>query len=129
MQKSLIELYFSTLPISEGGILQQSKFVSKCFKLPFCQGLGQNISYLLIYGNIVDLHCSLLNPISYEVIFDLYVLGPIIKHYILRYFDTTLIILVNIYGFQLLIKQSCKQLSKPDGLTASSTTCHVFYLH
>jgi hypothetical protein len=76
VQKFLSELYFSTLPLSEEGIMHQSKYVFECFKLPFCQGLGQNINYLLICGNILELHYySLLNPISYEVIYDLYMLG------------------------------------------------------
>jgi hypothetical protein len=88
--------------------MHQSKFVSECLKLPFCSGLGQNISNLLICGNILEIQCSLLNPVSYEVIFDLYVLGPVIKHWILREFDTTLIITINDLGIQLLIKQSCK---------------------
>jgi hypothetical protein len=122
-------LYFSTLALSEKEILHQSKSVFECLKLPFCQGLGQNINYMLICGHILELHCSLLNPIPYEVIVNLYVLGPIMKHWILGEFDTTLIIIVNGCGIQLLIKQSCKQLAKIDGLTTSSTSCHVFCLY
>jgi hypothetical protein len=108
VRKFRFELYFSTLPHSEEGILHQSKSVSECFKLPFFQGPGQNVSYLLICGNILELHYFLLNPILYEVILDLYVLRLVMKQWILREFDTTLIIIVNDCRFKLLIKQSCK---------------------
>jgi hypothetical protein len=84
--------------------MHQSKFVFKCLKLPFFQRLGQNINYLLICGNILDIHFSLLNLVSYEVIFDLYMLGLAMKQWILREFDTTLIIIVNDHGIQLMIK-------------------------
>jgi hypothetical protein len=58
----------STLPLSKEGILHHSKFVPEEHKLPFNQGFGQNIYNLLICGNILKLHCSLLDPISDEVI-------------------------------------------------------------
>jgi hypothetical protein len=66
----------STLPLSEEGILHHSKFVFEEQKLPFNQGFGQDICNLLICGNKLKLHCPLLDPISNEVISDLYMLGP-----------------------------------------------------
>ena len=36
LQKFMFELQTSTLPLSEEGILHQSKFSFECFKLPFC---------------------------------------------------------------------------------------------
>ena len=64
----------STLPLSKKLILHQSKFVSECFKLPFCQGLGQNIKNLVIYWYILELHYYLLNLVFSEVILNLNVL-------------------------------------------------------
>jgi hypothetical protein len=66
----------STLPLIEKGTFHHSNSISKEQKLSFLQGLGQNIYYLLIYGNIMKLHCSLLDPISNEVAHDLNILGP-----------------------------------------------------
>jgi hypothetical protein len=97
-------LQTSTLPLSEEGILHHSKFVPEEHKLPFNQGFGQNICNLLICGNILKLDCSLLDPISDEVIYDLNMLGPVMEYWILREFDTTLIITVYHHRLQLLIK-------------------------
>jgi len=94
----------STLPLSKEGILHHTKSVSKEHKLPFLQGLGQNIYNLLICGNILNIHCSLLDPIPDEVVSYLNMLGPIMKYYILRYFDTTLVIAVDHCRLKLLIK-------------------------
>jgi hypothetical protein len=91
----------STLPLSEEGIMHHSKSISEEKKLPFLQGLGQNIYNLLIYGNILKLHYSLLDPIPDEVIFDLNMLGPVMEYWILREFDTTLIIAVYHHRLQL----------------------------
>jgi hypothetical protein len=41
---------------------------------PYLEGF--HVSYLLIHGNILELHYSLLNLVSYEVISYLYMLGP-----------------------------------------------------
>jgi hypothetical protein len=58
---------------------------------------------MLISANILELQCSLLNLVSYELIYDLYMLGPVMKHMILKEFDTTLIITINDHGIQLVI--------------------------
>jgi hypothetical protein len=44
----------------------------------------------MIDENIIELHYSLVNHVSNEVIYDLYVFGTIMKHWILREFDITL---------------------------------------
>jgi hypothetical protein len=59
---------------------------------------------MLICGNVLELDFSLLDPISYEVISDLNMLGPVMEYYILREFDTSLIITVYHRGIQILIK-------------------------
>jgi hypothetical protein len=79
-----VECYHaSILPLSEEGILHHSKFVSEEHKLPFNQGFGQNICNLVVCGNKMKLHYSLLDPISNEVVFDLNMLGPIMEYWIL----------------------------------------------
>ena len=60
--------------------------------LPFWEGLGKDISCLVISRNILQLHHSSLNPVSDEVVPDLDVLRLIVKHRILRELDATLII-------------------------------------
>jgi hypothetical protein len=94
----------TTLPLREEGILHHPKYDSKEHKNLFPQGLGQNICNLLIYGNILKLHCSFLDPIPDEVIYDLNMLGHVMEYWILKYFDTTLIIGVYHRKPQLLIK-------------------------
>ena len=45
--------------------------VSEVYKLHLRQRLGENVCYLLICGYVLELHCSLLNHVSDEVVFDL----------------------------------------------------------
>ena len=63
--------------------------------LPFREGLGKDINYLVISRNILQLQRSSLNPVSDEVVLDLDVLRSIVKHRILRELDATLIITIN----------------------------------
>lgn len=53
---------------------------------------------------MLELHISLVYHVSYEVIHDLYMLGMIMKYWILGEFDTTMIVIVDHRGIQLLIK-------------------------
>jgi hypothetical protein len=53
------------------------------------QGLGENVCNLLISQNILKLNYPSLNPVSNEVVSDLYVFRPTMKHWILREFDAT----------------------------------------
>jgi hypothetical protein len=76
-------LHASTLPLSEEDILHHSKSIYEELKLPFLQGLGHKTCNLLICGNILKLHCSLLDPISNEVVFDLNMLGLVMEYGIL----------------------------------------------
>jgi len=73
----------STLPPSEGDILRHSKLVSKLYKLHSRQRLGENVCNFVICGYVLELHYSLLHHVSDEVIFDLHVLQPVMKHWIL----------------------------------------------
>jgi hypothetical protein len=97
-------LQTSTLLLSEEGILHHSKFVPEEQKNPFNQGFYQNICNLLICGNILKLDCSLLDPVLNEMISNINMLEPIMEYWILREFDTTMIITVYHHGMQLLIK-------------------------
>jgi hypothetical protein len=93
----------STLPLSEEGILHHSKFIFEELKLPFNQGFGQNKCNLLICGNMLKLHCSLLGPISDKVVSNM--LGTIMEQWILREFDTTMIITIYHHRLQHLINK------------------------
>ena len=62
--------------------------------LHFRGGLGKDINYLVISRNILLLHLSSLNLVSNEVVLDLDVLRPIMKHRILRELDAALIIAI-----------------------------------
>ena len=73
--------------------------------LPFREGLGKDISYLVISRYIRLLHGSPLNPISDEVVPDLDVLRPIMKREILRELDATLIIAIDDPRSELSTKQ------------------------
>ena len=73
----------STLPLSEGDILNYSKLVSEVHKLHSRQRLGENVSNLLIGLDVLELHCSSLYNVSDVVIFDLHVLRPVMKYWVL----------------------------------------------
>jgi hypothetical protein len=78
---------------------------------------------MFISRNILKLNCPSLHPISNEVVFDLYVFLLVMKYWILREFDTTLIIAVNNCRPQLMTKWAKQQLAKPNDLAASLTSC------
>jgi hypothetical protein len=59
----------STLPLREGDILPHTKLVPEVKKLHSRQRLGENVCYLLIYGYVLKLPCSLLHHVLDEVIF------------------------------------------------------------
>jgi hypothetical protein len=54
----------------------------------------------------LELDYSLQHPISDEVVYDLNVLRPVVKHWILQEFDATLVIAVDQGWLKLLTKQS-----------------------
>ena len=107
----------STLPPSEEGVLYHPQLLSKVHKLSLRQSFGEDVRNLLIYEDILELHSPSLNNVPNEVVLDLNVLGPVMKYWILREFDATLIITVNDCQVQLLIKYPCGHLVKPYGLT------------
>ena len=73
--------------------------------LPFREGLGKDISYLVSSRYILQLYCSSLNLVLDEVVPDLDVLRPIMKHGILKELDATLIIAIDDRWSQLSTKQ------------------------
>jgi hypothetical protein len=89
----------STLTLSEEGILSQPHLISELFKLLSVQCLGENICHLLISLYVMKPHGSSLYTISDEVIPDIDVLATIMKHWILRELDATLIVTVNYSSF------------------------------
>ena len=94
----------STLPLTEEGVPHQAHLVSEEDMLAPWQGLGENICNLIICRNVLKLNDPSLNPISDEVVSDLYVLRPVMENWILKEFDTTRIIAVNDGRRQLLTK-------------------------
>jgi hypothetical protein len=97
---------FSTLPLSEEGILSQPHLISELFKLFSAQCLGKNVCHLLVSVYVVKPHDSSLYTIPDEVIPDVNVLAMIMKHQILRELDATLIVTVNHSSFYLLPEQT-----------------------
>jgi hypothetical protein len=89
---------FSTLPLSEEGILFQPHPISEFFKLLFVQCLDKNICHLLISLYVIRPHDFSLYTIPDEVIPDIDVLAMITKHQILGELDATLIVTVNHYS-------------------------------
>ena len=79
--------------------------VSEVLMLPFREGLGKDISDLVISRNILQLHRSSLNLFSDEVVPDLNVLRPTVKHQILRELNATLIIAIDYSQSKLPTKQ------------------------
>ena len=72
-------VYPSSLPLAR----DHTKLVPEVHKLYLGQRLGQYILDLLICGNVLELHSSLLRHITNVLIFNLYVLGLVMKHWIL----------------------------------------------
>ena len=104
---------FSTLPLTKEVVLHHYHLVSEMNMFPSSQRLRENVNHLLLSRYVLQLNNSPLNIISEEVISDLYVFRPIMKHWILREPDATLIVTVNDCRPQLLIKQVYHQLAKP----------------
>ena len=69
-------VYQSSLPLAR----DHTKRVSEIYKLYLGQRLGQHIRDLLICGNVLELHSSLLHHITNILIFDLYVLALVMEH-------------------------------------------------
>ena len=72
-----------------------SKLVSEVLKLHLGQRLGQHIRNLLICGNVLEFHNSLLHHIMDRLVLDLYVLGLVLKHWILLLLYATLVVTIN----------------------------------
>ena len=119
---------FLTLPLTEENVLHHSHLVPEKCMLPSQQGLRENVRYLLISGYVLKLYKSSLNTISNEVVPNLYMLLPMVKHWILREFYATMIITVNHHCSQPLTKQTNQHLAKPYGQATSLTRCHILCL-
>jgi hypothetical protein len=94
----------STLPLTEESVLHHSLLVSEVDMLSPWKKLRENVYNFLICRYVLKLNCPSPNPFTDEVVYDLYVLGPVMKYWILIEFDTTLIIKVNHYRSQLMTK-------------------------
>jgi hypothetical protein len=118
----------STLPLTEEGVSHQAHLVSEVYMFAPWQGLGENNCNLVICRYILQLNYPSLNPITNEVVPDLNMLRPIMKHWILREFYATLIITVNDDQWHLLTKQTNQYLTKPNGLATGLTGRHILCL-
>ena len=61
----------STLPLIEKGVFHHPHLVSEMNVLPSSQRLRENVRYLLINRNVLQLYNSSLNIVSNEVVSDL----------------------------------------------------------
>ena len=82
----------SLLPLSGKVFSNNTKIVSKVFKLYSRQRLRQLINNFFIGTHILDLYGFLLYHISNVEIPDFYVLWLIVEHWVLRHLYTTLVI-------------------------------------
>ena len=78
----------TSLPLSR----DHSKLVSEVLQLHSGQWLGEHVRGLLICGNVLELHCSLIHHVTDIMIFDLDVFGPIMKHRVLGHLCATLVV-------------------------------------
>ena len=104
MMEHLVLSNFSTLPLTEEGVLHYTQLVSELYKLSFLKSLRQNVRYLLSCGHILKLNCPSLNPITNEVISDLNMFRPVMENWILRESNATLIITVYLSGLNHMTK-------------------------
>ena len=73
----------SSHPLGRDLDVENTNLLPELFKLHSSQWLHQHIIYLIIYRNILELHCSSLHHIPDIVILDLDMLRPVMKHCIL----------------------------------------------
>lgn len=105
-----------------------TQFIFEVDKPAPCQCLGQNISCLL-YRHALESDFTHLNTISNMMVLDLNVLGAVMKHWIVREIDVTLIIIVYDCGLQFLTEQPNKWLHQPYGLPSRQAGSHVLGLN
>ena len=103
----------STLPLTEEVVLHHTQLVSEMNKLVSSKRLHRDIYNLLIRRNVLQCHSSSLNIITDEMVPDLNVLRPVMKHWILRELNATMIVAVDHRRPKLLIKQIYQKLAKP----------------
>ena len=93
--------------ISHGGNidLENTKLLPEVLKIHSGQWLHQQITYLFIHHNILELRCSSLHHISDIVILDLDMLRLVMEHRVLQQLYTTLVVVIYTSIIQLEIKQ------------------------
>ena len=84
--------------------LENTKLLPEVFKLYSGQWLCQNISYLFVRRNILELHCSPLHNISDIVILNIDILRLVMEHRVLQQIHTTLVVAIYTSSIQLEIK-------------------------
>ena len=102
MSKGLIT--DTSLPLGRNLDLENTKLLLEVLKLHPSQWFSQHISYLFIYRNILELHCSSLHQIPDIVIFDLHMFGIVMEHQVLQQLYTTLVVTIYTSSIQLEIK-------------------------
>ncbi len=96
--------------LSRKGHIYQSTLLSENQELSFRQKLGKNVGDLFIICYMIKCYCSSLHDIQNIVIFDLNVFGLVIEHMIFSKSNPTLIVTINYYSTQYLLKQISKEL-------------------
>ena len=82
LEKGMVSVSQSSLPLKEGYVIFYSKSSTKVFKFHPGKRLGENIYSLVICRNILELDRTFLHHIMYEVILNLYVLRLVMKYMI-----------------------------------------------
>ena len=72
----------STLPPSEKGGMHQPHLITEEHKFSLHRCFRKDVCNLLIYGNILELDYSLLDPVSEEMISDVDMLGLIMEDWL-----------------------------------------------
>ena len=82
----------SSLPLRRNLNLENTNILPKVLKIHYGQWLGQQISYLLIHRNILELHYSSLHHIHDILIFDLDMIQLVMEHRVLQQLHATMVV-------------------------------------
>ena len=80
------------------GTQNHTNYLTKCLKLTSIKRFGENVGILLFIRNILKTHNLSFNKILNEVISNLYVLSLRMLNRVLRYINSTRVIIVNNHG-------------------------------
>ena len=83
---------------NSSGTQNHTNYLTKGFKLPSIKRFGENVGILTLSRNILKTHNLSFNKIPNEVIPNLNVLSFRMLHRVLRYINSTRVIIINNHG-------------------------------